>query len=97
MTPLSVHDSQLPSSVAKTLNKLVDLGVEQAGKDYELANAALIAAGVSMDDLREAVRAGVAMLTTPGDEELRPRAAVIERLEERPSTTVIRLGVDVRR
>jgi len=95
MTPVTVHDSQLPPTVSATLAKLAALGISAAGEDHSVPSATLTAAGVSLDDLREAVRAHVAVLESADGTVLRQQAAVIERLLEEEHTTTIRLGVDV--
>jgi hypothetical protein len=81
MQPLSIKDTQLSSTVQRTLSVLLSNGISTAGK-HSIAAAQIKAMHLSGAALRELVTAGIAAVTdVPGRRIVRPLTPVATEVE----------------
>lgn len=95
MRPVNVRDAQLPQRVRNTLAKLKGLDIDTAERVYSISNARLEAAGVTLDDLRVALAAGVAQVTDGADLVVHEASRLFLEIQRTDGNTVIRLAVNL--
>jgi hypothetical protein len=76
---VSVNDVQLSLNLSKTLRKLKSLGYDKAGW-HSLTNTYVSANGLSLSDLEEALKSGLAQIVDSNGIVIRPLTNIIKSI-----------------